>query len=140
MKKSDVSSYLAVVFAVLALFACDKTSDANAQMAMEISAPGESAAGHLLWYRQPAGNWNEALPVGNGRMGAMVFGDPDHERIQLNEDSVWAGEARDVKLSIGTPADLAHTDLIPQCRAPPGTGFLSEAQHFAGPDRGIAGL
>jgi len=90
--------------------------------------------------RQPAGNWNEALPVGNGRMGAMVFGDPNRERIQLNEDSVWAGEARDVKLSIGTPADLAHTDLIPQCRAPPGTGFLSEAQHFAGPDRGIAGL
>ena len=33
-----------------------------------------------------------------------------------------------------------HTDLLPQCRAPPGTGFLSEAQHFAGSDRGIAGL
>jgi len=37
----------------------------------------------------------------------MVFGDPDKERIQLNEDSVWAGEAKDVKSSIGTPDDLA---------------------------------
>jgi hypothetical protein len=46
--------------------------------------------------------------VGNGRMGAMVFGNPDRERIQLNEDSMWAGELKDVKSSIGTPADLAE--------------------------------
>ena len=48
-----------------------------------------------LWYRQPAKTWNEALPVGNGRLAAMVFGDPLKERIQLNEDTVWAGERRD---------------------------------------------
>jgi alpha-L-fucosidase 2 len=41
-------------------------------------------------------------------MGAMVFGNPDSERIQLNEDSLWAGELKDVKSSIGTPADLAE--------------------------------
>lgn len=46
----------------------------------------------LLWYRAPATKWTEALPVGNGRMGAMVFGDPRNERIQLNEDTIWAGE------------------------------------------------
>lgn len=46
-----------------------------------------------LWYRQPAANWLEALPVGNGRMGAMVFGDPQHETIQINEESLWAGNA-----------------------------------------------
>lgn len=63
---------------------------------------------HLLWYSSPARDWNQALPVGNGRMGAMVFGDPKNERIQLNEDSVWAGEAKDIKLAIGTPEDLAH--------------------------------
>src|SRR4029450_1747142 len=40
-------------------------------------------------------NWNEALPIGNGRLGAMVFGGIDHERLQLNEDTVWAGEKRD---------------------------------------------
>jgi alpha-L-fucosidase 2 len=44
-----------------------------------------------LWYKQPAAEWVEALPVGNGRLGAMVFGNPVHERIQLNEESIWAG-------------------------------------------------
>ena len=45
-----------------------------------------------LWYDQPAVEWVEALPIGNGRLGAMVFGDPAHDRLQLNEDTVWAGE------------------------------------------------
>ena len=44
-----------------------------------------------LWYKQPARKWTEALPVGNGRLGAMVFGGTTQERIQLNEDTVWAG-------------------------------------------------
>ena len=46
----------------------------------------------VLWYKNPATNWLEALPVGNGRLGGMVFGGPLEERIQLNEESVWAGE------------------------------------------------
>lgn len=45
-----------------------------------------------LWYRQPAARWVEALPVGNGRLGAMVFGGTSQERIQFNEDTVWQGE------------------------------------------------
>ena len=45
-----------------------------------------------LWYRQPAKLWVEALPVGNGRLGAMVYGDPYKEKIQLNENTVWAGQ------------------------------------------------
>lgn len=49
----------------------------------------------VLWYRQPAKNWNQALPVGNGRLGAMVFGDTACERIQLNLDSLWAGKPED---------------------------------------------
>ena len=44
-----------------------------------------------LWYDRPATNWSEALPIGNGRLGAMVFGDPTRERLQLNEESLWAG-------------------------------------------------
>ena len=44
-----------------------------------------------LWYRQPAKEWVEALPVGNGRLGAMVFGGVTKETIQLNEDTVWSG-------------------------------------------------
>ena len=48
-----------------------------------------------LWYRQPAGAWTQALPVGNGRLAAMVFGTVRKEHIQLNEDTVWSGEKRD---------------------------------------------
>ncbi|WPQ63126.1 glycoside hydrolase family 95 protein [Chitinophaga sancti] len=48
--------------------------------------------GLKLWYRQPAGNvWTAALPVGNGRLGGMVYGNPAHEIIQLNESTVWTG-------------------------------------------------
>lgn len=46
---------------------------------------------HLLWYRAPATAWTEALPVGNGRLGAMVFGGTTRERLQINEDTLWAG-------------------------------------------------
>ena len=45
----------------------------------------------LLWYRHPAQKWENALPVGNGRLGAMVFGRTDQERIQINEDTYWTG-------------------------------------------------
>ncbi len=45
-----------------------------------------------LWYNQPAKQWVEALPIGNGRLGAMVHGDPNKEKIQLNENTIWAGQ------------------------------------------------
>ena len=44
-----------------------------------------------LWYREPAKQWVEALPVGNGRLGAMIFGGVETERLQLNEDTLWSG-------------------------------------------------
>ncbi len=50
------------------------------------------ATNHVLWYQQPAENWNQALPIGNGRLGAMVFGKTDTERIQLNDDSMWPAD------------------------------------------------
>ncbi len=52
-------------------------------------------SGLRLFFHQPAATWQHALPVGNGRLGAMVFGNPDVERIQLNEESLWDGEYRD---------------------------------------------
>lgn len=58
------------------------------------SAPGPARAADpplRLWYEKPAAAWVEALPVGNGRLGAMVFGDPRHERLALNEDTLWSG-------------------------------------------------
>ena len=44
-----------------------------------------------LWYEQPAKQWTDALPLGNGRLGAMVFFDPSKERIQINEETIWGG-------------------------------------------------
>ncbi|MCL2805401.1 MAG: glycoside hydrolase family 95 protein [Treponema sp.] len=48
-----------------------------------------------LIFNTPAAQWEEALPLGNGRLGAMIYGSPDRERIQLNEDSIWSGGFRD---------------------------------------------
>ena len=64
---------------------------------------------HTLWYRQPAKVWEEALPLGNGRLGAMVFGGVADERLQLNEDSLWDGYPRDTS----NPAALT---ALPQVR------------------------
>ncbi|MBV9938788.1 MAG: glycoside hydrolase family 95 protein [Acidobacteriaceae bacterium] len=64
------------------------------QLAPPVSSgadPGEWS----LWYRQPASVWTEALPVGNGRLGAMVFGGMETERLQLNEDTLWSGAPGD---------------------------------------------
>lgn len=52
-------------------------------------------ASKILWYKNPADDWNKALPIGNGRIGAMVFSQPLYERLQLNEDSVWSGGYRE---------------------------------------------
>lgn len=48
-----------------------------------------------LWYEQPAVKWTEALPIGNGRIGAMIFGGVNQDRIQFNEETLWTGEPRD---------------------------------------------
>ena len=46
---------------------------------------------HTLWYQSPAAVWNEALPLGNGTLGAMIYGGTTVDRYQLNEDTVWSG-------------------------------------------------
>jgi alpha-L-fucosidase 2 len=61
-----------------------------------------------LWYRQPALTWSEALPVGNARLAAMVFGGVDMERIQLNEETLWSGGPRDTN----NPEALSHLEEI----------------------------
>lgn len=48
-----------------------------------------------LWYNKPAIKWTEALPIGNGRLGAMIFGGVQKDRIQFNEETLWTGEPRD---------------------------------------------
>ena len=62
-----------------------------------------------LWYRQPAAAWEETLPLGNGSLGAMVWGDPQHERIGLNQERLWSGYYAD-----HTPKEAAAH--LPQVR------------------------
>jgi alpha-L-fucosidase 2 len=54
----------------------------------------DASHGMKIWFNKPADSWNDALPLGNGRLGAMVFGEIEKERLQLNEESVWTGEPR----------------------------------------------
>jgi len=55
-----------------------------------------------LWYTQPAKKWTEALPIGNGRLGAMIFGGVENDRIQFNEETLWTG----------SPNDYAHKGAV----------------------------
>ena len=64
--------------------------------------PAKSPGRLCLWYTRPAKTWTEALPVGNGYMGAMVFGGVNTERIQFNEHTVWTGQ----------PHDYAHEGAV----------------------------
>ena len=56
-----------------------------------LGPPARTGPDLRLWYRQPAEGWNQALPVGNGRLGAMVYGHTADETIQLNEETLWSG-------------------------------------------------
>ncbi|TDD97798.1 glycoside hydrolase family 95 protein [Flavobacterium cellulosilyticum] len=80
-----------------------------------------------LWYNKPASIWNEALPLGNGRLGAMVFGDPSVERLQLNEETIWAG----------SPNSNAHNkslEALPKVRQLIFDGKFKKAQDLATKD------
>jgi len=83
-----------------------------------------------LWYSAPATTWVEALPVGNGRLGAMVFGGIAEERLQLNEDTLWSGGPR----AGDNPA--AH-DVLPAVRAAIFAGRYEEADRLAKQMQGI---
>ena len=78
----------------------------------------------VMWYRQPAARWTEALPVGNGRLGGMVFGGAARERIQLNEDTLWSGGPQDAD----NPEALEHLDAIRRLLA---DGKFARAQALA---------
>jgi len=60
----------------------------------------------ILWYKQAAKDWNEALPLGNGRLGVMAFGNTSNERIQLNDDSMWPANNEGWDEPVGNKKDL----------------------------------
>jgi alpha-L-fucosidase 2 len=78
-----------------------------------------------LWYRRPAKRWVEALAIGNGRLGAMVFGGIVNERIQLNEDTLWAGGPYD-------PANPEAFETLPEARRLIFEGKYQEAHNLIG--------
>ncbi len=91
-----------------------------------VSAASLAAADrpHVLWYKQPAAQWTEALPIGNGRLAAMVFGKTDDERIQLNEDTIWPGSRK----NRNNPAAPA---AVPEVRRLLMEGKVAEAEALA---------
>ena len=79
------------------------------------------AAATVLWYSKPAEKWAEALPVGNGRLGAMVFGGTGNERIQLNEQTIWTGGPYD-------PTRPGGPEALPEIRKLVFAGKFFEAE------------
>ena len=73
----------------------------------------------MLWYEKPAENFDQALPIGNGRIGAMVFGGAADEVLKLNEDSVWSGGKRnrnnpDAREGLEEVRKLLREERIPE--------------------------
>ena len=79
----------------------------------------------LLWYDKPAGEWTDALPIGNGRLGAMVFGGPASEQLQLNEDTLYAGSPYD-------PNNPEALNALPEARRLIFEGKYKEAHDLVG--------
>ncbi len=92
----------------------------------------------ILWYTNSAENFNSALPVGNGRIGGMVYGRTEHELIQLNEDSVWSGGKRNRNNPDAPEALSEIRELLKQERIPEAEdiairklqGVSSESRHY----------
>jgi alpha-L-fucosidase 2 len=101
-----------------------KSTSLSLFAAFALSASAD-ASDLLLWYRQPASQWIEALPIGNGRLGAMVFGGVTNERVQFNEDTVWNGK----------PHEYQHdgaVKFLPEIRQLLWDGKQKEAEALAG--------
>ncbi len=77
-----------------------------------------------LYYQQPAASWNEALPLGNGRLGAMVFGGAALDRLQINEDSLWSGGFED-------RVNPSARERIPDIKELIAQGRIQEAERLA---------
>ncbi|WP_276166038.1 glycoside hydrolase family 95 protein [Zobellia alginiliquefaciens] len=87
-----------------------------------------------LWYTAPAADWNEALPIGNGRLGAMVFGNPTSENIQLNESTLWAGgshrnENPKAKESLSDIRELIFEEKYDEAHNLANRDFISKTSH-----------
>ncbi len=95
---------------------------AAASVSLAKALPDESL---ILWYDKPAAEWTDALPVGNGRLGAMIFGGPANEQFQLNEDTLYAGSPYD-------PNNPEALKALPEARRLIFEGKYKEAHDLVG--------
>src|SRR5882672_5022806 len=108
-------------FLCVSLFLAQPTALPAADKTNDTASAGRDM---VLWYRQPAEKWLEAMPVGDGYMGAMVFGGVQQERIALNESSFWSGRPHDYN-------DTNGINYFPQIRDLIFDGKFQEAEKMA---------
>jgi alpha-L-fucosidase 2 len=120
--------WIGCVVAIVAI--CADTGAAN---------ENDSWARLKLWYHQPAKEWTQALPVGNGRFGAMVFGGIDSDRLQLNEVSLWSGSPQDADNPEALPALHEIRRLIFEGRYAQANALASKTLICKGPGSGSGG-
>ena len=112
-----LSGTAALLACLLIGAACQRPGTENSEL--------QSGQQMRLWYQKPAERWTEALPIGNGRLGGMIFGKPEQERVQFNEETLWTGEPRDYHRE-GAVA------YLPQIRQLLFEGKQEEAEKLAG--------
>jgi alpha-L-fucosidase 2 len=89
-----------------------------------------------IWYREPATRWEEALAIGNGRLGAMIFGGIEKERLQLNEITVWSGRLEpEAPRNVDVPAGQARAGKPACFPTVEGSSALRGAQERLEPAR-----
>jgi alpha-L-fucosidase 2 len=118
MEKGNISKLLMLFTAVVFITSgCDSGHRLNRE--------------YVMWYDTPAAEWTEALPVGNGRLGGMLFGDPSAEHLQVNEESLWGG----VNVPNDNPGALEN---LPRIRKLILEGMIPEAYELA--EKHLAGI
>lgn len=112
LKLGGIAALTPLVTTLIAQSAANAAGRSPAVLAATAPLQHPALSTHALWYRSPASNWESgALPIGNGRLGAMFFGDPDRERIQFNEQSLWGGANNYDNALAGLPDSAYDTSV-----------------------------
>jgi alpha-L-fucosidase 2 len=96
----------------------------QARWPLRLAADGNNTAPLELWYDRPASQWVQALPIGNGRLGGMIFGEVIEEHLQLNDDTLWSGAPRDWD-------NPKARDVLPEIRRAVAEGRYVDADQLA---------
>lgn len=103
-----IKTHISMTFKIAVFLALCSVFGSQWSLSQE-TTPATNASSNVLWWSKPAEKWQEAVPIGNGRLGAMVFGGLGNERLQLNEGTLWAGGPYD-------PVNPEAKDALPLVR------------------------